>query len=301
MSYKRWLAGLGIWAVMAAVAAAAPLKALIIDGQNNHNWKETTPHLKKLLEETGLFTVDVATTPPRGQDMSAFKPRFRGLVSAFKPSFADCHLVVLNYTGDSWPQETNTAFEKYVADGGGVVVFHAACNAFANWKEFNEIIGVGGWGGRDEKSGPYLYWKDGEIVRDMTPGRGGTHGPQHAFQLIVRVPDHPITKGLPEKFTHAPDELYSRLRGPAKNLTVLATAYAAPEKRGTGNHEPILMTITYGKGRVFHTALGHAGKQCRSVAFIATYQRGAEWAATGKVTQKVPKDFPSPDEPSVRE
>jgi len=290
MSRKHLLITLGLWAAMVAVSVAAPLKALIVDGQNNHNWKETTPHLKKLLEETGLFTVDVATTPPRGQDMSGFKP-----------DFAAYDVVVSNYTGDSWPEETNRAFEKYIAGGGGMVVFHAASNAFPKWKEFNEIIGVGGWGGRNEKDGPFLYWKDGQIVRDMSPGRGGTHGPQHPFQLVVREPNHPITAGLPEKFMHSADELYSQLRGPAKNLTVLATAYAAPEKRGTGRHEPILMTITYGKGRIFHTTLGHAGVQCRSVAFIATYQRGAEWAATGKVTQKVPDDFPGPDQPSVRE
>jgi len=290
MSYKRLLAALAIWAVLAAVAMAAPMKALIVDGQNNHNWKVTTPPLQKLLEETGLFTVDVATTPPGGQDMSSFKPKF-----------APYDLVVLNYTGDSWPEETNGAFEKYVADGGGVVVFHAASNAFAGWKEFNEIIGVGGWGGRNEKDGPFLHWLDGKIVRDMTPAAGGTHGPQHPFQLIVRVPDHPITKGLPEKFMHSADELYSTLRGPAKNLTVLATAYAAKEKNGTGRHEPILMTITYGKGRVFHTTLGHVDTQLKSVACIVTYQRGAEWAATGKVTQEIPKDFPGPDEPSVRE
>jgi len=290
MTLKHFSTTLVFWALMAAAVGAAPLKALIVDGQNNHNWKETTPHLKKLLEETGLFTVEVATTPPRGQDMSGFQP-----------DFAAYDVVVSNYTGDSWPEETNRAFEKYIADGGGMVVFHAASNAFPNWKEFNEIIGVGGWGGRNEKDGPFLYWKDGKIVRDMSPGRGGTHGPQHPFQLVVREPNHPITEGLPEKFMHSADELYSQLRGPAKNLTVLATAYAAPEKRGTGRHEPILMTITYGKGRIFHTTLGHAGVQCRSVAFIATYQRGTEWAATGKVTQKVPDDFPGPDQPSVRE
>ncbi len=290
MSYTRCLAALLLWTMMAAVAAAAPLKALIVDGQNNHNWRETTPHLKKLLEETGLFTAEVATTPSGGQDMSGFQP-----------DFAAYDLVVSNYTGDAWPQQTNKAFEKYVAGGGGVVIYHAASNAFPKWKEFNEIIGVGGWGGRNEKHGPYLYWKEGKIVRDMTPGRGGTHGPQHPFPLIVRRPDHPITKGLPKVFMHSADELYSRLRGPAKNLTVLATAFADKDKGGTGNHEPILMTIRYGKGRVFHTALGHAGKQCRSVAFIVTYQRGAEWAATGKVTQKVPDDFPGPDKPSVRQ
>ncbi len=293
MSLKRCLTALGIWAVMAVVGvvagAAPPLKALIVDGQNNHNWKQTTPHLKKLLEETGLFVVEVATTPPRGKDMSGFKPNFAGY-----------KVVVMNYTGAAWPEETNKALEKYMADGGGLVIFHAACNAFRPWKEFNEMIGVGGWGGRNETDGPYLYWKDGKIVRDMTPGPGGSHGSQHPFQLIVREPNHPITKGLPEKFVHSADELYSRLRGPAKNLTVLATAYADKAKGGTGNHEPILMVISYGKGRVFHTVLGDNAKPLKSVAFIATYQRGAEWAATGKVTQKVPDDFPGPDKPSVR-
>jgi uncharacterized protein len=291
MSLKRCLTALALWAGMIGVAAAAPsLKALIVDGQNNHNWKETTPHLKKLLEETGLFTVDVATTPAKGEDMSQFKPKFAGY-----------NVVVMNYTGDEWPAEAKQALENYVSGGGGLVIFHAANNAFPKWPQYNEMIGVGGWGGRNAKSGPYLYWEDGKIVRDDSPGPGGTHGPQHPFQIVVRVPDHPITKGLPEKFMHSADELYSRLRGPAKNITVLATALAEKEKKGTGHHEPILMTITYGKGRVFQNVLGHAGVQCKSVAFIATYQRGAEWAATGKVTQPVPKDFPGADAPSARE
>ena len=55
---------------------AEELSALIVDGQNNHPWKETTPLLKPLLEQTGLFTVDVATSPPKGQDVSGFKPDF---------------------------------------------------------------------------------------------------------------------------------------------------------------------------------------------------------------------------------
>jgi uncharacterized protein len=291
MSLKHWIAGLLVSLLSAAAASAAPpMKALVVDGQNNHNWKETTPHLKKLLEETGLFSVDVATTPPPGKPMGEFKPKF-----------ADYNVMVMNYTGDDWPADTRKALEQYVSGGGGLVVFHAADNAFPQWPEYNEMIGVGGWGGRNEKSGPYVYWQDGKIVHDAPPGPGGTHGPQHPFQIVVRVADHPITKGLPEKYTHAADELYSRLRGPAKNLTVLATALAEKSKGGTGHHEPVLMTVDYGKGRVFHTVLGHAGQQCKSVAFIVTYQRGAEWAATGKVTQKVPDDFPGPDEPRVRQ
>ena len=290
MSVKRLLATLTIWTGLVAVATAAPtLKALIVDGQNNHKWKATTPELKKALEETGLFTVDVATSPAKGQDMSAFKPKF-----------SDYNVVVSNYNGDDWSADTQKALEQYVSGGGGLVSVHAADNSFPHWKAFNEMIGVGGWGGRNEKSGPYLYWKDGKIVRDTTPGAGGRHGAQNPFQIVVRVPDHPITHGLPEKFRHASDELYSLLRGPAEHVTVLATAYADPKFGGTGRDEPILMVIDYGKGRVFHTVMGHDVPQCRCVAFIATLQRGAEWAATGKVTQAVPKDFPGPDEPVVR-
>jgi len=291
MSRKHWLTTLAVWAVLAAVAVAAPPhKALIVDGQNGHDWKSTTPVLKKLLEETGLFAVDVATSPPRGQDMSGFQP-----------NFADYDVVVSNYQGDSWPDQTKKALVDYVSGGGGLVIYHFACAAFPDWKEYNEMIGLGGWGGRSEKDGPMLRWRDGKIVRDMTPHRGGGHGPMQPFQLVVREPNHPITKGLPEKFMHCDDELYGWLRGPAENLTVLATAFAPKDKGGSDEHEPLLFTVKYGEGRVFFNALGHTAKELKSVAFIATFQRGAEWAATGNVTQKVPDDFPGPDEPSVRE
>ncbi|MFH1918651.1 MAG: ThuA domain-containing protein [Planctomycetota bacterium] len=291
MSHKNWSSALSVWVVLVGLAVAAPPnKALIVDGQNGHDWKSTTPVLKKVLEETGLFSVDVATSPAKGEDMSGFAP-----------DFAAYDVVVSNYAGDSWPEKTQKALVDYVSGGGGLVVYHFACAAFPQWKEYNEMIGLGGWGGRNEKDGPYLRWQDGKVVRDMTPGRGGGHGPAQPFQLIVRDPDHPITKGLPEKFAHPTDELYGWLRGPAKNVKVLATAFAPKDKGGSDEHEPILFTIEYGKGRVFQDALGHAPEQLRSVSFIATFQRGAEWAATGKVTQKVPDDFPGPDEPSVRQ
>ena len=185
-------------------------------------------------------------------------------------------------------------------NGGGLVVIHAANNAFGKWDEWNEMIGLGGWGGRNEKSGPWVYWQSGEIVRDLSKGRGGSHGVQHPFPIDVREPDHPIMKGLPPRFMHAKEELYNQLRGPAKNLTVLATALSPKDKRGSGRHEPVVMAIEYGKGRSCHNVLGHAAAQMRSVAFIVLFQRGAEWAATGKVTQQVPADFPTADKESVR-
>jgi type 1 glutamine amidotransferase len=265
----------------------APNRALIISGQNNHNWKGSTPVLKQILENSGLFSVDIAQTPEAGKDMSKFTP-----------DFSKYQVVVLDYTGDAWPDVTNKAFETYVSGGGGVVVYHAASNAFADWKEYNKMIGVGGWGDRSEKDGPIIRWRDGKVVRDTMPGKAGSHGPQHAFRITIRDREHPITKGLPAAWLHSQDELYSELRGPAENLTVLATAYADTAQKGTGQHEPMLMTINYGKGRIFHTAIGHAmgdapypAMEC--VGFIVTLQRGAEWAATGAVTQAIPEVFPT--------
>ena len=275
-------------AVVAAVAllatsavAADKLKALIIDGQNNHKWQETTPYLVEYLKGSGLFTVDVATSPAKGEDLSNFKPEF-----------AKYDVVVSNYNGDLWPRDTQTAFENYVKNGGGFVTVHAANNSFPEWAEYNEIIGLGGWGGRNEKSGPYVRYWEGKIIRDLSPGRGGAHGQQHEFVVEARNTEHPITKGLPAKWLHTQDELYDRLRGPAENLTVLATAYADPSTRGSGHNEPMLMTIKYGKGRVFHTTLGHSTVSMDCLGFKVTLLRGTEWAATGKVTQKVPDNFP---------
>lgn len=280
------------WLVVGAAAPAAEpkLKALVVDGQNNHQWQVTTPLLVKYLEQTGLFTVDVATSAAKGADMSGYRP-----------GFAAYDVVVSNYNGDPWPVATQQALEKYVYGGGGFVVVHAANNSFPEWREYNRMIGLGGWGGRTEQSGPYLRLRDGQLVRDTTPGRGGSHGRRHAFQVVLRDAEHPITAGLPRAWLHAEDELYDRLRGPAENIHVLATAFSAPETGGTGEHEPMLMTIGYGQGRVFHTTLGHDDVAMKCVGFIATFQRGAEWAATGKVTQAVPQDFPSADRTSSRQ
>jgi type 1 glutamine amidotransferase len=288
---RRTLAALVILLLAAGPVLAEPsLKALIVDGQNNHgNWPATSQMMKKYLEETGLFTVDIATTAPKGTDPS------------FKPDFAKYDLVVSNYNGADWPKETQAKFVDFVRSGGGLAVIHAADNAFGNWKEYNEMIGLGGWGSRNEKSGPYVYLSaDGKTVRDESPGGGGHHGQQHDFQIIVRDADHPITRDMPREWLHVKDELYDKLRGPGDNMHILATAYADPAKGGTGRNEPMIFTVDYGKGRVFHTPMGHANESQECVGFITTFQRGCEWAATGKVTTKIPADFPSADKTSLR-
>lgn len=108
-------------------------------------------------------------------------------------------------------------------------------------------------------------------------------------------------RGLPTEWMHAKDELYDKLRGPATNVTILATAFADPETGGSGRDEPMLMAIDYGKGRVFHTVLGHSDQAMRCAGFQVTLRRGAEWAATGHVTTDAPDDFPTAAEVSIRE
>ena len=204
------------------------------------------------------------------------------------------------------PEETNRRFLEYVQGGGGVVIYHAADNAFVNWPEYNKICALGGWENRDEKAGPYVYWSDGKLIKDSSAGVGGSHGKQHEYVLNARNHEHPIMKGLPNKWKHAQDELYDRMRGPGNIKACLYTAYSDKETGGSGREEPLIFTVDYGNARIFHTMLGHAGEtvencpamQC--AGFQITLLRGAEWAATGKVTQKVPADFPTEKQVSNR-
>lgn len=272
------------------------IKVLIVTGQSNHNWEVSHLAIKQIFENSGLFTVNVALSPETGK-----------IMSNFNPDFASYQLVVLDYNGDRWPEETERSFLDFVEKGGGVIIYHAANNAFRDWKEYNRIIGFGGWEDRNETAGPYIYMRDGRLVYDKeSPGCAGSHGFQHEFVLNCSNPEHPVTKGLPVAWCHAQDELYDRMRGPGIVKDVLFWGYSDPATKGSGRDEMAIFTVDYGKARIFHTTLGHAGNtlddniamQC--TGFQVTLLRGAEWAATGNVTQPVPDDFPTETTISLR-
>lgn len=292
---------LGAYQAAQSADAHPLLRVLIVDGQNNHAWQTTTPHMRSLLEKSGRFAVTVATAPPSptspegGRRYQNNPAQYQADLDAFCPAFGDYDVVLSNYNGVRWSEPACRALEDACARGTGLVIVHAANNAFADWPAYNELIGLG-W--RSNAEGwRLLLDSQGKPLR-VPPGEGphAGHGKRHAFQVVIRDADHPITRGMPQRWMHVCDELYHGLRGPAQHLTLLATAFAAVEHGGTGADEPVLWTVTRGNCRVFHIPLGHDLDAMSCTGFATCLLRGTEWAATGNVTIPIPLDFPTEDQ-----
>jgi type 1 glutamine amidotransferase len=273
-------------------AAADKLKLLIVDGQNNHNWKATTPILKQFLTASDRFDVTVVTSPPNKADAAEWEK--------FNPDFTKFQVVLSNYNGELWPEGVRKNFEQYVSNGGGVVIVHAANNAFPQWDEFNRMIGLG-WRGANFGDRVTVE-NDGKLIRTAkNQGPGAGHGSQHEFSIVTRDKEHPVMKNLPAEWMHAKDELYHGQRGPALDMHLLATAYSDKKTGGTDAHEPMVWWIPYGKGKVFTTVMGHAEVSMKCVGFQAVVARGSEWVATNQVTLPIPAKFPTTTTTSVSE
>lgn len=247
-----------------ALAAELP-KVLIITGDHGHNWKETTPYLKDLLSQGGM---DVTVTETPAKDLTS-------------ENLAKYDVLLLNYkdtknaTPDTtWTDENKQAFEQTIKGGKGLVVYHHASSAFIDkddpWSgQFEKII-AGGWRAQ------------------------GFHGKRHEYDVtVIKDVDHPITKGLAGTYPHSNDELYQNSLVP-EGAQVLATAWSEPSKdpKNTGKHEPMVWVTTYGKGRVYHNALGHdVPAMENSPVFQALLVRGVEWAATGDAKSKPPAEL----------
>jgi type 1 glutamine amidotransferase len=244
----------------------AKLQVLIVTGQNGHDWRSTTPVLRKILEDTGRFEVRVTE-------------EFRG---ATADTLAPYDVVLLNYYESKrpnlrWGDAADNALLNFVRGGKGLVVYHFSLAAFEGWTEYDQIC-AGTW-----------------------RTNNGHHSARHDFTVTVQDRESPITQGLKATFPQANDELYANLKWqPAGTFHVLATAwddhsrYAQNERQphaGPGADEPMLWTVNYGKGRVFVTALGHDADAMKNAGFALTLARGTEWAATEKVTIPIPPEL----------
>ncbi len=196
----------------------AKIKALLVDGQNNHTWKKTTPILKAALESSGLFTVDVATSPPPGQKMDDFRP-----------DFSRYGVVISNYNGDEWPGATKRAFEDYVKNGGGFVSVHAADNSFPKWAEYNKMIGVGGWGGRSDKSGPLLRCPalSKAAERDVAPDARSLSGAAWWRANEAKYPNSRRVEDLDPDFRKGVEAFLAALKDAGATVEVASTRRSA--------------------------------------------------------------------------
>jgi|GEM_PF-614067 len=287
---------LGVVGLLAALSApgAEPIRVLVVGGQNNHNWQRSTPYLHYLLDREPDIAATLANAPPAQADETAR--------AAWQPRFGDYACVVLDYNGQPWPEAQRQAFTDYVRGGGGVVVIHAANNAFPGWLDYETMVGLL-WRGREY--GASLYVADnGQVVREEpNQGRGMGHGGVYDWVMTTRDPDHPVTRGLPATWLHSHDELYHGQRGPAADLHILLTAFSDPAKGGTGKNEPILWWIPFGQGKVVTQLMGHVGDltplQC--VGFQTLLVRACQWLATGACTKPVPATFPTAERTSLEE
>lgn len=267
----------------------AKIEVLIVDGFSNHNWQQTTAIVKAILEQSDLFNVSVSTAPSEPNDKQW---------SNWEPNFKNFDVVIQNTNNIRnkeirWPKRIEKDLEHYMKSGGGLYILHSANNAFAHWEEYNQMIGLG-W--RSPQQGIALQIKDNNSLVKIPVGEGRNtyHGPRND-EIIHVINHHPINQDFPKKWKTPDMELYKYARGPAKNLTVLS--YATDKK--TNLNWPVEWTVSYGKGRVYNSSMGHLWKgevyplsyQC--VGFQTTLIRATEWLATGKVSYPFPKVFPN--------
>jgi hypothetical protein len=275
------------------------IRVLIIDGVSNHNWKLNTRLLRGILEPGGLFDVAVSTSPP-----TATSPGW----DAWRPKFGDYDVVLQTYNdihgGPPWPEEVKTQFVSFVNNGGGVFIYHSANNAFADWAQYNDIIGLG-W--RNVSYGTALQMSADGSITPLPPGQGrGTGHAARADVVVHQLNDHPIHQGFPPAWKSPMLEVYFDARGPAKNLQVIS--YGKDPR--FGDYWPIEWVVTYGKGRVYCSSLGHVwsdeNETHQPVDLLAADEqtlipRAIEWLAGRPITVPVPSDFPTAEKTSIRQ
>ena len=237
-----------------APAPARPVRVLLLSGQNNHDWKSTTPKLKAILEGGGLFMVEVTEKPERLTAKS---------LEPYDVILSNWNAFGLDSSASVWPRETRQAYLDFVRRGGGHVVVHAGGASFPEWEEYGRLT--------------LATWKNGQ----------SSHGPRHEFPVRIDNADHPVTAGL-EPFTIF-DELWNR-PAVAKGTEVLASSYSAPDKEGTGRWEPAVLAGRFGEGRTITILLGHDAEAMANTAFQTLLKRAVEWAAKGRVTSAAGTD-----------
>jgi type 1 glutamine amidotransferase len=272
-----------------------PIPVLIVDGFSNHDWRQTTILTKWILEESGLFKVDISTIPTDSIQLLNWEPKFTD------------YAVVIQNTNNiftphlRWPVQAELDLENFVKKGGGLYILHSANNAFSHWKEYEKMMGMG-W--RPSTFGYALEIDSSRNIIRIPPGEGSGTGHGNRFNALIQILNpHPINMGYPDKWQTTDTEVYNFSRGYAENLTVLSYAY---DSTSTHRMWPVEWVVAYGKGRVYNSSLGHVWQgdvypaNFRCIGYQTTVIRVTEWLAYGQVTYPVPSNFPTKDSLSLR-
>lgn len=220
------------------------IKILILSGRNNHNWEETTACLEKIFLRDSRFETTVTLRPDTLSEM--FLKNFDVVVSNWNSWPENDY---------RWPSGAENAWVNFVNKGGGWVTFHSSTSVFYNWPEFREMTTAS--------------WETGT-----------RHDKPDTTRIIIDETPHAITKGLGEFEIF--DEMWINARQ-NENYRILAYATDNSLQQQKISPQPAVMVRNIGKGRIFHTILGHDARAMENNGFAELMQRGTEWAATGKV------------------
>jgi hypothetical protein len=237
----------------ATFRAAAPIRVMLLDGESGgpyHKWPLVTAVLKKQLDETGLFDVEVVTAPPAGSSFAAFKPdltRYQGggaqLRRARRP-------VARRSEGGLRAVHAQRRRARDRACGRQCLPRVAGIQRHDRGRAAGAIA--------PRRAGTALgFSRTARMKVRSTPGQAGKSRAAAAVQSYGSRSESSDHQGPAGVWMHQGDELYAKMRGPGRNMTVLATAHSDPANNGTGRDEPQLMVLSYGRGRVFHTTMGH--------------------------------------------
>tara|TARA_R110002049_G_scaffold124997_25_gene280598 strand:- start:4369 stop:6831 length:2463 start_codon:yes stop_codon:yes gene_type:complete len=158
-------------------------------------------------------------------------------------------VVFLNTTGDVLNSNQQSAFERYIRNGGGFVGIHAATDTEYDWSWYGELVGA----------------------------RFDGHPEVQEAQLRVVNDDHPGSRSLPPQWT-ATDEWYNFSEIDA-GIIVLVEIDESSYSGGTnGEHHPIAWYREFDGGRTFYTAMGHTKQSYSDPLFLGHLGEGIAWA-----------------------
>ena len=229
------------------------IQVLILSGRNNHDWSATTQQIEMIFSGSDRFSCSVTLQPDT-------------LTQADLKSF---DVVLSNWNSwpeneIRWPEETENALSEFIHNGGGFVTFHASSSALYEWPEFKKFS-TAAW------------------LMNQT-----RHGKNSATEVNIINTNHPVTKGMSGFYIF--DELWVNAEE-NPDFEVLGNATNKELKAEGTSAQPAIMVSKYGKGRIFHTILGHDERSMRNTGFKELLLRGTEWAATGKVTQPMVQEI----------